>query len=156
LWRHAWLVHARRAVGGFWLRGNGWVVASLVELLDVEERAELVRLLERVVSALVSKQRADGSWSTLVGSNAYAETSGTALVAFAIAKGVRRGWLARDLRVHAERAMSWLDSQVQGDSLVGISGPTNALPAFTYRLVPRRRNISYGVGAYSMAASELR
>ncbi len=165
LFRHAWLERFDRVVPGdaaYWLRGNGWIVASIVEILSVlpadhARHAGLVVLLDRVARALVRHQRADGAWTTLVNLPSYVETSGTCLVAYALAKGARRGWLARDLADAASRAIEFVTRAIaatkDGASMPWISAATNALPSWTYGLVPRRENLAYGVGAYLMAAS---
>lgn len=166
LFCHAWLEGSGRAVprGAFWLRGNGWVVASIVEILDAlppahARRAELVSILDRVAGALAARQRPTGAWGTLVDRASYEEASGTALVAYALAKGARSAWLDAELHDVAarafERVTATLEPTRDGLSLPGISGATNALPAFTYAIVPRRRDLPYGVGAYLMAACEL-
>ncbi len=165
LFRHAWLERFDRVVphdAAYWLRGNGWVVVAIVEILDAlppdhARHAELARLLDRVARALVRHQRPDGAWTTLVNRPTYVETSGTSLVAYAIAKGVGRGWLAPELASAATRAIEHVTraiaSTTDGVSMPSISAATNALASWTYDLVPRRENLAYGVGAYLMAAS---
>lgn len=83
----------------FWLRALGWFSVSLVEtataMTDVlyDEYRYLLRLLENLVEALVPYQDESGMFWQVVDHQAeegnYLETSGTALIAYAILKAVR-------------------------------------------------------------------
>ncbi len=87
----------------FWLRALGWFAVSLVEtataMTDVlyDEFRYLLRLLENLVEALIPYQDESGMFWQVVDHQGeegnYLETSGTALVAYAILKGVRLGYL---------------------------------------------------------------
>jgi rhamnogalacturonyl hydrolase YesR len=163
LFRHAWLVRRRRAVPGghdFWLRGNGWALASIAELLEVlsrhhAHRAKLATVAERIARALSIRQKGDGAWDLLSGD----DTSGVAIVAYALAKLVRLGAIDAAARETAARAFAYADARVietsRGPSIRGVTGPTNALPAFTYRFVGTAIDAPYGIGAYALAASEM-
>lgn len=157
LFRHAYLVRARRAVPrGFWLRGNAWALASLVDIVEVTppdhaDRDRLVAIARRLARALATTP-----WDRLLGGD---DTAGAALVAYALAKGARLGALDPALRDAAASAFARADARVvetpRGLSMRGITGPTNALPAFAYRLVPEAPDAPYGIGAYALAAAEL-
>ena len=87
----------------FWLRALGWFSVSLVEtataMTDVlyDEYRYLLRLLENLVEALIPYQDESGMFWQGVDHQGeegnYLETSGTALVAYAILKAVRLGYL---------------------------------------------------------------
>jgi rhamnogalacturonyl hydrolase YesR len=88
----------------YWARGNGWVIAAMVRVLDVipadtPHRAEYVTMIRDMSAALKKVQRDDGFWNcslhdpTNFGGK---ETSGTALFTYAMAWGVRNGMLPRD------------------------------------------------------------
>lgn len=170
LFRHAWVFSWAAAVPAapiFWLRGNGWAAAGTVEILGAlpvghAREAPLRDLLQRLAAAVIPLQRPDGAWATVVNrpDRAYAETSGTALLAYALARGAREGWLGADAGVAARRAWAWLSTRVDegpGDqaSLHGTSIGTHPFPGFTYFLIPRRRDMSFGIAAYLLAAEEL-
>jgi unsaturated rhamnogalacturonyl hydrolase len=166
LWHHAWLVRFARAApggGAFWLRGNGWALASLIDTLEVlptqsSAREELERLARITGAALVRHQREDGYWNTLIGRPSYRESSGTAMVAYGLLKGARLGILPGELRAHGERAfealLAGLEPSADGPSMVEISGPTMPYPAAVYSLLPRGRDLSYGVAALMFAGVE--
>lgn len=83
----------------FWLRALGWFSVALVEtataMTDVlyDEYRYLLRLLENLVEALAPYQDESGMFWQVVDHQAeegnYLETSGTALIAYAILKAVR-------------------------------------------------------------------
>ena len=87
----------------FWLRALGWFSVALVEtataMTDVlyDEFRYLLRLLENLVEALIPYQDESGMFWQVVDHQGeegnYLETSGTALIAYAILKGVRLGYL---------------------------------------------------------------
>ena len=81
----------------YWSRGNGWVLAALVRVLDelpanAPHRAEYEQTLKDMAGALVPRQRADGFWNcSLDDPNDFGgkETSGTALFTYGMAWGIR-------------------------------------------------------------------
>lgn len=89
---------------GAWSRGHGWVVRGLVETLrwlpdDHPGRAPLRSLLEQTLESLAPRQDAEGMWHVLVHrgwDESEAETSGTSLIAYGIARAVANGDLRRD------------------------------------------------------------
>jgi unsaturated rhamnogalacturonyl hydrolase len=171
LFRHAWMIEKQAAVPeaeAFWLRGNGWVVTAIIEMLDAlppsgyaRERAELLAIYRRAVQGLLAHQLPNGLWDTIVNDPGYAyeELSGSALAAYAIARGVQRGYLDRSLLPRARQALvaiaARLDKTSVGYSMPGISWYTIPLPKAAYRLVPLRTDLPYGVGAFVLAAQAL-
>ncbi|MBQ8317395.1 MAG: glycoside hydrolase family 88 protein [Lachnospiraceae bacterium] len=87
----------------FWLRALGWYAVALVEtataMTDVlyDEFRYLLRLLENLVEALIPYQDESGMFWQVVDHQGedgnYLETSGTALISYAILKAVRLGYL---------------------------------------------------------------
>lgn len=87
----------------FWLRALGWYSVALVEtataMTDVlyDEFRYLLRLLENLVESLAPYQDECGMFWQVVDHQGeegnYLETSGTALIAYAILKAVRLGYL---------------------------------------------------------------
>jgi unsaturated rhamnogalacturonyl hydrolase len=148
----------------YWLRGNGWAVASLAAILEAlpeghADRGELRAILERTARALAPLQRPSGFWSTVVNRRTYAESSGTLLLAYGFAKAARRGDLGAEYRAIAERAFeavaSSLEDRERGPSLPGISAATMPYPFVGYTVIPRRSDLPYGVAALLFAAMEL-
>ena len=165
LFRHAYLEHHRRPrprTATFWLRGNGWVAAALADMLEHEHpsRADNLAIFERLTHALLEHQCADGLWPTVLGHPwTYREASGSALVAYGLAKGSRLGLLGPEALVAAMRTFAALTNSLRqrpdGLSLPGTSGPTIPGPRLAYALVPRFADVDYGVGAFCLLAAEL-
>jgi unsaturated rhamnogalacturonyl hydrolase len=164
LFRHAYWFRRRTRKRGsaHWLRGNGWAAAALADMLDVlpathHSYAAIESIFDRLVAGLTEHQRPDGLWSTVIDDpRTYSETSGSCLVAYAIAKGCRLRLSSAAERCRAERTCETLCRRVdESGRLDGTSYPTIPSCAAGYALIPRGRDISYGVGAFCMLAAEL-
>jgi len=83
----------------YWSRGNGWVAAGMAELLssipeDHPRRARILEGYKKMMSALQQFQGKDGMWrEVLDDDSAWPESSGSAMFVYALAEGVKRGWL---------------------------------------------------------------
>jgi rhamnogalacturonyl hydrolase YesR len=83
----------------FWGRANGWVMVATVELLDLlpEDHSDhdaLVKILRDHAMGVAAQQSGSGLWHQMLDKpDSYLETSCTAMFAYAMAKGVNRGWL---------------------------------------------------------------
>lgn len=81
-----------------WGRGNGWVLFSLSEVLELlpEQHQDKDRLLEfyrELCRGYLKLQGENGLWhQVLTDPESYEETSCTAMFTYAFAKGVRYGW----------------------------------------------------------------
>ncbi len=164
---HAWDVRRARPIGEPWLRGNGWVAAATVDLLEVApagdpRRAELEAVLRPLLQGLLDTQDAAGLWPTLLDDpTSYQEASGSALAAYALAKAARLGVVPPALRDRARATLRSLTARLRprpvGMSVTGTSVATNAWPgAIWYRWTPRRDDVDWGVGAFLLLAHELR
>jgi unsaturated rhamnogalacturonyl hydrolase len=82
-----------------WGRGNGWVVFSLTELLEVlpenhEKRADLIEMLNTLCGGYLKLQDEDGMWHQVLNDwDSYPETSCTSMFIYAFSRGIRFGWL---------------------------------------------------------------
>lgn len=82
-----------------WGRGNGWVLFSLSELLQVmdwghEKRDALLNFFQTLCEGYLRLQDEDGMWhQVLTDPTSYQEASCTAMFVSAFARGVRNGWL---------------------------------------------------------------
>lgn len=85
----------------YWSRGDGWVVAALVRVLDImpknaPHRAEYEKTYLAMMKALPALQRKDGFWNvSLMDETEFGgkELTGTALFTYGMAWGVNHGLL---------------------------------------------------------------
>ena len=82
-----------------WGRGNGWIAAGMTELLrsmpaDHPRRARVLAGYRAMMQALLRAQAPEGLWRQLVDKpDSWLETSGSGMFTFAMATGVKEGWL---------------------------------------------------------------
>lgn len=168
LFYHAWHYKKKRIIpnsnAAHWLRGNGWVAASLVEALDhaVGTRyEEMKNIFSRLMNGAVQFQKENGLWDTILDhpDYAYDETSGSALLGYAMLRGVRLGHLPERFRDYGIKVFEGLDKKLKktklGYSVCGVSSYTNAVSKKRYKKVKRKCDITWGVGAYLLLASEI-
>jgi unsaturated rhamnogalacturonyl hydrolase len=97
----------------FWGRAMGWYMMALVDTLsyypaDDEGRKELIAQLERDAAAVVRYQDGrSGLWYQVLDKGAekgnYLESSASCMFVYALAKGVRRGYISSSYLANAER-----------------------------------------------------
>jgi rhamnogalacturonyl hydrolase YesR len=169
-WRDKDFVPPYREPNGrncYWSRGNGWVIAAMVRVLDVlpkdaPHRDEYETMLRDMSAALVAVQREDGFWNcslhdpTNFGGK---ETSGTALFTYAMAWGVRNGVLPADkYRPVIARAWNAMATQaVHPDGVLGYVQGTGKEPKdgqpTTYDHIPDFDD--FGLGCFLLAGTEV-
>jgi rhamnogalacturonyl hydrolase YesR len=105
-----------------WGRGNGWVAASMAEVLKSlpprhPRRAELMAGYKKMMAALLKYQSDSGMWRQLIDYEySWAESSCTAMFAYAMAAGVHQGWLgAAAYKAAVEKAWKALCAHVDRD-----------------------------------------
>ncbi|HPR30696.1 MAG TPA: glycoside hydrolase family 88 protein [Prolixibacteraceae bacterium] len=150
----------------YWGRGNGWVYAALVRVLDVipETEAHYQEYLDdyrEMSAAIINCQREDGFWNpSMVDPDDFGgkETSGTGFFVYGLAWGinnhlldsitympaVNKGWngLQNDA-LHDNGFLGW----VQGTG----KQPSDGQP-LSYNKVPNFED--FGLGAFLLAGSE--
>jgi len=151
----------------YWSRGNGWVVAALVRVLEImpenaPHRDEYLKTYHEMIKALVPLQRTDGFWNvSLEDPTNYGgkETSGTALFAYGMAWGVNKGILDKKVYLpiitKAWNAIS--KDAVQKSGFIGYMQGTGKEPKdgqpVTYTSMPDFED--YGLGCYLLAGTEV-
>ena len=144
----------------FWSRGNGWVLAGLVHILQQmpaghPTRPQYVDLFRRLANRLLELQQPDGSWhASLLDPASYPapESSGTAFFCYGLLWGVNQNMLERGAALPAAlRAWHKLASQVGPDGRLGFVQPCGVSP----RQVTAEMTEVYGSGGLLLAGSEL-
>jgi rhamnogalacturonyl hydrolase YesR len=83
----------------YWGRGNGWFAVGLAEVLssvptDHPKYARLMDGYKKMMARLRQYQSSSGMWRQLIDNDeAWPESSCTAMFTYAMAVGVRHGWL---------------------------------------------------------------
>jgi unsaturated rhamnogalacturonyl hydrolase len=161
-----------------WARGMGWTMMALVDTLPWYPehdpgRAELLAILERTAAAVVRYQDGEsGLWYQVLDKRGakgnYFESSAACMFTYALAKGVRLGYLPRAYEQNAERGWRGIQThfvQTAADGSVTLTGTVKAIGLGGAE--PRDGSYSYyvsspvvsddpkGVGAFLLAASEM-
>jgi unsaturated rhamnogalacturonyl hydrolase len=132
----------------YWSRGNGWMAAGSAELLrslpsDHPARPRILDGYRKMMEMLLQYQGADGLWRQLIDRpDAWPETSGTGMFAFAMLTGVKNGWLDPQVYGPAGRKawlglISYLDA---GGNISNVCEGTPKGPTVEYYLA-RKRNV---------------
>ncbi len=145
----------------FWSRGEGWVMGGLARTIpylpaDDARRPFYIQQLREMSAKVASLQGADGLWHAgLLDPEHYPlpEISGSALFVYAMAWGVNEGYLdAVVYRPVIAKAWAGILQHIYADGRLGCIQQTGPEPAW---YLPSS-SYDYGVGAYLLAASELK
>lgn len=162
----------------FWLRAIGWFSLALVETAQATdetlyyEKRYFQKLLENLMDALKPYQDASGMFYQVVdkkdAEGNYLETSGTALISYAILKAVRLGFLMPRYREMGERAFQGIADRylsvnpdgtlkLSGICLVaGLGGKTHRDGSLAYYFSePVVENEAKGVAPFLLAYTEM-
>jgi unsaturated rhamnogalacturonyl hydrolase len=153
----------RREANGkkvFWSRGNGWVMAGIVRMLQLlpashPSRARFQQLFQEMAEKILTAQQPDGLWhSSLLDPQSYPlkETSGSGFYAYALAWGVNQGLLdGAKFKPVVRRAWTALTDCVDSEGKLTHVQPIGADP----KTFADDSTEVYGVGAFLLAGSEL-
>ena len=149
----------------YWSRGNGWVYAALVRVMQTLPKndkvyKELKKDFLLMSKALIKCQRKDGFWNvSLVSPVTYGgpEMTGTALFLYGMAWGVNNGILpAKTYNEPMERAWKALESCVHESGFIGYNQGTGKDPSagqpVTFTSMPDFED--YGTGCFILGAVE--
>ena len=162
----------------FWGRAMGWYAMALVDTLDYfpqnhPQRAELIAILGRLASAVAKYQEPrSGLWYQILDKGGakgnYLESSAACMFVYALAKGVRQGYLPANYRRVAENGYRGIEKeflktdangQLNLEGTVGVAG-LGGKPyrdgSYEYYLSEKVvTNDPKGVGALLLAAAEM-
>jgi unsaturated rhamnogalacturonyl hydrolase len=162
----------------FWSRSIGWYAMGLVDVLDYfpkdhPQRTNLVKYLQRLAPALAKYQDTkSGAWwqMTTQGSRKgnYLEASGSCMFVYALAKGVRMGYLDKKYLATAQKGYAgilkeFVEEEPNGllslnktVSVGGLGGTPYRDGSYDYYLSePIRKNDLKGVGPFIFASVEM-
>lgn len=162
----------------FWGRAMGWYAMALVDVLDYfpenhPRRSELVNILNREMTALERVQdKKSGVWWLILDKRGekgnYLEASASAMFVYAMAKGVRRGYLPASFLKSANKAYTGIQKEFLTNSVggkltlektiggAGLGGNPYRAADYNYYIGEKVvTNDPKGVGAFLLAASEM-
>jgi rhamnogalacturonyl hydrolase YesR len=151
----------------YWSRGNGWVVAALVKVLEImpenaPHREEYLKTYHEMIKALVPIQRTDGFWNVSLHDATHfggKETSGTALFVYGMAWGINKGILDKStyLPIVVKGWNAMAKGAVHKNGFLGYLQGTGKEPKdgqpVSYTSMPDFED--YGLGCFLLAGTEV-
>jgi rhamnogalacturonyl hydrolase YesR len=144
----------------FWSRGNGWVFAATVRMLQYlpmnsPERPHFEQLFKDMAAKILSLQKPDGMWrASLLDPDSYPmpEASGSGMFIYGLAWGVNQGLLDRAAYEPAVRkAWQGLVGCVDADGKLTHVQPAGSAPV----KFAEDSTAPYGGGVFLLAGSEV-
>ena len=164
-----------------WLRAIGWYTMALIDTLDQVDNKDhkydaeckmLEDAFKDLVDSMLKYQDESGMWYQVVNYGGmdknYLETSGSAIMAYSMLKGVRLGFLPESFRAYGEKAFHGIcdrylkekDGRLSlgGICLVaGLGGPQMRDGTYEYYMSePVVEDDAKGVGPFLLAYTEIR
>lgn len=144
----------------FWSRGNGWVFAGLVNIMNEldpksREYKYFLKIYKKMAKKLIEIQTPEGHWAmSLLGQEFYPtpETSGSSFFIYGLAWGINNGIL--DNKTYLEpvtRGWKAMVGHVTDEGMLGYVQPIGAAPGQAF---PDRTEV-YGTGAFLSAGYEV-
>ncbi|HAZ58200.1 MAG TPA: family 88 glycosyl hydrolase [Bacteroides graminisolvens] len=169
-WRDADFVAPYKEPNGedcYWSRGNGWVYAALVRVVNEipkneKHRADYIKDFITMSKALKACQRSDGFWNVSLHDPSNfggKETSGTALFVYGMAWGINNGILnkAEYLPIALKAWDAMVKEAVHENGFLGYVQGTGKEPKdgqpVTYTNIPDFED--YGIGCFLLAGTEI-
>ena len=161
----------------FWGRSMGWFVMALVDVLgilpeDQEDRATIIQMLSETMEALMKVQdQASGVFYQVLNlpdaKGNYLEASASCMILYAVAKGLRKGYLPERYQVKAEQIRKGIIEEfitITEEGLInlnktcqvaGLGGKDKRDGTYAYYISePIICNDPKGIGAFILAMAE--
>lgn len=162
----------------FWSRSMGWYMMALVDVLDYLPsthvgRKVLIQQLNELTQSLVHFQdQQTGVWWQITNKGGkdknYLESSSTAMFVYAIAKGIRLGYLSNNLNATLKKAYAGMEQQfirkddkgqyhyIQAVSGAGLGGTPYRDGTYDYYVnEPKRDDDLKAIGPFIQACIEM-
>ena len=163
----------------FWLRALGWYSMALLDTLDKADKSEeqICTLLKDafvdLMDSMLKYQDESGMWYQVVNFGGmdrnYLETSGSSIMAYALLKGVRLGYLPAEYVQYGKKAFDgvcekYLTTDEKGDLhldgiclVAGLGGAAHRPGTYDYYMSePIVKDDAKGVGPFLLAYTEMR
>lgn len=162
----------------FWIRAMGWYLMALVDVLEKTDTAKangkdrkVLQIFRSSIDAMLKFQDKSGMWYQVIDQTEregnYLETSGSAIISYAILKAVRLGYLPESYRIYGERSFDGIQENklyekdghmnLGGICLVaGLGGKQMRDGSYEYYLSePVVENEAKGVAPFLLAYTEI-
>lgn len=161
----------------FWSRSLGWYAMALVDVLDYfpndhPKKPQLISYFNSLSNSLIKFQHESGLWYQVIDlgslSGNYLEASGTAMFSYAMAKGVNKGYLPKEYKIHAQKAFDGIVKNLikispEGNVIItqccavaGLGGNPYRDGSYEYYVNERKKdNDPKATGPFILAALEL-
>ncbi|WP_417358044.1 glycoside hydrolase family 88/105 protein [Gallaecimonas pentaromativorans] len=161
----------------FWSRALGWYAMALVDVLDHfpkghKDRGFLIATFNELAKNVSAFQDSSGLWYQVTdkgaGNGNYLEASGSAMLVYALARGVNQGYLPEKYLAVAQKGFKGLtDKLINTDggqvtitqvcAVAGLGGEPYRSGSFEYYVGEQKRdNDPKAVGPFILAALELK
>ncbi len=163
LYDHGVNIHNAYDPNIYWGRANGWLIISIVDLLDVlpenyKGKDEILKILRAHVKGLTEVQDGEGFWNNLLDkTDSYPETSCTALFVYGIAHAINQGWIDYTFGPIAQAGWNALASKILPNGQVDGTciATTFASENVYYYHRPANAYASHGYGPVLLAGAEM-
>ncbi len=162
----------------FWLRALGWFSMALLDTLDKADASvgepyeKLKQIFVELMDSMLKYQDESGMWYQVVNFGGmdknYLETSGSSIMAYALLKGVRLGFLPESYRKYGEKAFhgicdKYLSTDEAGNLhldgiclVAGLGGAARRPGTYDYYMSePVVKDDAKGVGPFLLAYTEM-
>ncbi|MBZ0310499.1 MAG: glycoside hydrolase family 88 protein [Anaerolineae bacterium] len=143
LYRHLYEVSSNSYMAGaFWGRGNGWMAASVVDIVEAtgtQDAGDIITSFQAQMAGVKPLQEADGSFRTILNDPAtYPEMSATAALGYGAVKGVRLGILDSEFKEVGQQALQAVLNRIDESGTVNqVSSGTSGFIAYDeYNAIP--------------------
>ena len=164
-----------------WLRAIGWYSMALLDSLEIVDNSDHkfdaeVKMLQDafvdLINSMIKYQDESGMWYQVVNFGGmdknYLETSGSSIMAYALLKGVRLGFLSESYRAYGEKAFhgicdNYLSTDENGNLhlggiclVAGLGGANRRPGTYDYYMSePVVKDDAKGVGPFLLAYTEM-
>lgn len=154
-----------------WGRACGWFVLAIADMLDDipedhKDRPAIIEIQKEILSRIMNCQNREGRWFEVIDKSEeqgnWPENSCSCLFIYAIAKGIRKGYIDASMYANIRRAYDRIIETLLpapdgvfslGDICVGTSIESGSYEHYINR--PRTENDLHGIGAFLLMASEM-
>jgi unsaturated rhamnogalacturonyl hydrolase len=146
----------------FWGRANGWAAVAMSMTLenlpkDSSKYQNLLAAYKKMMTALLKYQDATGLWhQVIIDPQSFQETSCTAMFIYALATGIKNGWLDESFMPSTMKGFNALLDHVENGKLSDVCVGTNESARYDdYLNRPREKGDFHGQAPFIWAATAI-